>query len=271
MSHDLYFSQAGEDFMLWKFFHLKPHGFYIDVGAFDGVHLSNTYFFERAGWKGICVEPNPEYFTLCRTARPNSICIHAACVQDEGIKEAEFSVESLGLLSGIEVDEDDIRRRYDGRGLEFSGLRRIRVPAITLNAILRDHLPSGTPIDFLSVDVEGTEIDVLRGLDLTRYRPRVIVAEANSDLARDNLSKYLVDENAYQEARTLGVNTFYAREDVEAKCLRKLRGCCRLEHTKHPLGDAFTLDVPETVSLGDTKWQTVKSYAQRIKMMISGR
>ena len=61
-----YYSQYGEDFILWNFFDYKEHGFFIDVGAFDGKHLSNTLSFEEHGWKGICIEPVSEYFKLCK-------------------------------------------------------------------------------------------------------------------------------------------------------------------------------------------------------------
>ncbi len=66
-----YYSQYGEDFILWNFFDYKEHGFFIDVGAFDGKHLSNTLSFEEHGWKGICIEPVSEYFPpsgrICKT------------------------------------------------------------------------------------------------------------------------------------------------------------------------------------------------------------
>lgn len=61
-----YYSQNGEDFLMWKLFDYIDTGFYIEVGAFDGIHFSNTYSFEKLGWKGICIEPHPKFFPYCK-------------------------------------------------------------------------------------------------------------------------------------------------------------------------------------------------------------
>jgi hypothetical protein len=75
-----FYSQNGEDYLLSQFFNLKNDGFFIDIGAFDGIHLSNSYTFEKKGWRGICVEANPKYFEICKENRPKSICLNLACV-----------------------------------------------------------------------------------------------------------------------------------------------------------------------------------------------
>ena len=125
---DQYVSQNGEDFLLWNFFQKKNSGFFIDVGAFDGKHLSNTYIFEKAGWRGICLEPHPFYFKKCEANRPASICVNAACIGDEHIKQISFQYEELGLLSGIQqMDKQDIEQRYHRRGLTFQGYKEVNV------------------------------------------------------------------------------------------------------------------------------------------------
>ena len=102
-----YFSQLGEDCLLALFFEFKSHGFFVDVGAFDGIYLSNTYFFEQLGWTGICVEASPTYFNLCVRNRPRSKCYNVACLDaDRGM--VDFRVERGGLFSGIAVDEQAI-------------------------------------------------------------------------------------------------------------------------------------------------------------------
>lgn len=271
MAHDLFFGQNGDDFLLWKFFGRKRRGFFIDVGAFDGVHLSNSYAFELAGWRGICVEPVEEFYKLCRAARPRSTCLHCACVGDEDAGCVELSVEPLGLLSGLCVNEPDVRRRYAARGLDYSGLRRTSVRAATLNSILLEHAPSVARLDFLSVDVEGTELDVLQGLDLARHRPRVIVVEANDTQAAARLANYLVGEHGYHQGRVLGNNVFYADTARHAKRLRGMRGSCRLQQTPHPHGSAFTTRVPESVSLGETRLERARRRLGRVKAMLPWR
>ena len=139
-----FFSQHGEDFLLHTMFSTTQAGFFVDVGAFDGIHLSNSFFFERRGWKGICVEPHPDYFPLLERNRPGSICVQAAVVGSSDTKTVEFLKEDLGLLSGVRADETtDMEQRYAARGMVFRGFDRIEVPAITLTDLLARHLPDG--------------------------------------------------------------------------------------------------------------------------------
>src|SRR6185436_1324363 len=83
-------SQNGEDVLLWEFFERTRKGFYVDVGAYDGVGFSNTYFFEAIGWTGVLVEAAPELFARCVAARPYSVVVHAAAGAHNGF--ATFAV-----------------------------------------------------------------------------------------------------------------------------------------------------------------------------------
>ena len=243
MDNYKYYGQHGEDFLLWNFFDYKNQGFYIDIGAFDGIHLSNSYSFEKGGWSGICVEAHPEYFKNCQQVRPNSTCLNVACVGDEKIETVDFYTEELGLLSGIQEErEEDVRNRYEKRGLEFSGFQKMTVPATTLNQIINQYVPKNTNIDFISIDVEGTEIEVLKGLDLSRIRPRVLILEANTEEAQTEIEDYLVKVHNYHLARQFGVNFIYTsnREDVEK--LQNIQVNCQLEKQLHPKGDKYTQD-----------------------------
>jgi len=236
-----YYSQNGEDFLLWRLFGPRNTGLYVDVGAFDGVHLSNTFSFDQEGWSGICVEPHPFYFQLCKRARPRAVCINVACVAEERVRSVEFYTEKMGLLSGVRGDRaDEVDARYTGRGLEFEGFTKIMVPASTLNDILEQHVPKDAEIDFMSIDVEGTEDEVLHGLDLSRFRPRVLVVEANSETARNVLDRHIVEVNGYAEAGRLVENIFYVRDPRDARTLRSITVDCRIEKSIHPLGEKYT-------------------------------
>lgn len=236
-----YYSQGGEDCLLWALFDKQEEGFFLDVGAFDGIHLSNTFSFEQQGWTGICVEAHPVYAQQCRKNRPGSTCLYAACVAVDGNGRVPFLMEPLGLLSGARANEtDDLEGRYAQRGMKFPGFAKVSVPARTLNSILSEYLPAGTSIDFLSVDVEGTELDVLCGLDLDRFPIRVIVAEANTPEASKELTSYLVDRG-YSQARSIGNNLFFARDPDDVSWLAYARVVCETEKTVHPLGESCTL------------------------------
>jgi hypothetical protein len=152
----------------------------------------------------------------------------------------EFTIEEMGLLSGIDPNIGDIRSRYQKRGLAFGGAQQVTVPAATLTAILRQHLPAGVAeIDLMSIDVEGHEADVLRGLDFQRYRPRIIVAEANSEDAEAALLA-VVGEHGYRPARQIDVNILYVhrQEDIDRLGVLEVNG--QMEMQFHPYGEAFT-------------------------------
>lgn len=237
-----YYSQFGEDFLLWEFFDHKSNGFYVDVGAFDGVHLSNTYSFELQGWRGICVEPHPRYYEFCQQSRPNAICVQAATVGSDAQELVEFFTEEMGLLSGIEPGrEEDVGNRYLARGLEFRGFSRVNVRAITLNRLLNEYLPANNEIDFLSIDVEGTEVDTLMGLNFERYRPRVIVVETNTVAAKQNITRYLHKNCGYHYARNLAVNAIYSRDASDVARINRIPINCRIEPQEHPLGKEYTI------------------------------
>ncbi len=234
-----FYGQHGEDCLLWSFFGQRSTGFYVDVGAFDGRYVSNTYAFEQQGWRGICIEPHPASFALLRQMR-TAVCINAACVASDETASVTLYTEKLGFLSGLDADRtEDVRRRYQKRGLVFDQFQAVEVPALTLNAALQTHLPPHTALDFISLDVEGTELEVLRGLDLHRYRPRVLVIEANTAQDRETLSAYLATFG-YSFARRREVNTFYVRDADDIDRLRALRIDCSIEPTPHPFGEHLT-------------------------------
>ena len=236
-----YYSQNGEDYLVWNLFDYKEKGFYVEVGAFDGMHFSNTFSFEQAGWAGICIEPHPTFFPFCQKNRPDSTCINAACVGDESLKEVSFNAEEIGLLSGISADEDDVDYRYSARKLDFKGFNKVTVPAMTLTNILDNHAP-GTAIDFMTIDVEGTELDVLKGLDFTRYAPEVLIVEDNKETPNQPLFDYLEGEKGYTFARKIGANVIFTNSESAVKKIKAVNvSNCILTETNHPMGKKFTI------------------------------
>ena len=238
-----FYSQRGEDYLLWKFFGEKTAGFYVDIGSFDGIHLSNSYTFERMGWKGICVEPNPEIFFYCKQNRPGALCLNQACVASPGQAAVKFYVEKLGLLSSTIRSEEklqDIKTRYSQRRLDFSGLKEIRVKANTVNGILAEHFPALKKIDFISIDTEGNEIDVIRGIDFNKYDTRVVLVEANSQKTQQELSQLLKEKGNYQPARRVKANMFFVKTDEDLEKMKLIRLNCTIEKQMHPLGPQYT-------------------------------
>lgn len=233
-----YFSQGGEDALIWEFFDHKPSGFFVEVGAFDGVCLSNTYSFELDGWSGVCVEANPVFAQMCTENRPGSDVVHAAAVGDGSIGSITIKVEPLGLLSGVSpLSAEELAPRYAARGLEFNGFEEVSVPAKTLNKILDD---VGAPrIDFLSIDVEGTEADVLGGLDLQKFDVGVVLLEAN-DAEAERTIDALMASHGYRVGRVVGPNRFFVRTEPEVERMHDIRIDIILEPAIHPSGANYS-------------------------------
>ena len=157
-------------------------GFFIEAGANDGFTQSNTYYLERfKGWRGILVEGIPELAARCRAQRPSAQLFECALVAD-GYPHSTVEMTFCGLMSVTEGAFASTDRTVDDHlasGSHVQGLRpySLQVPARTLTAVLDEANPPPV-IDLFSLDVEGFELEVLKGLDFDRYRPRYLLIEA---------------------------------------------------------------------------------------------
>ena len=167
-------------------------GFFIEVGANDGFAQSNTYYFERMrGWTGILVEPIPELYKKCVKERTNSIVFNCALVPENYDGESVTMLYSnlMSLVRGAQKsDAMDFEHVRCGAEIQrdVENTYEITVPARTLTSILDE--VGVQEIDLFSLDVEGYELNMLRGLDLDRYRPKYMLIEARF---RDEIEQYL--------------------------------------------------------------------------------
>ncbi len=213
-------AQFGEDRVLWEVFRARTTGFFVEVGAFDGVTLSNTYFLEQMGWSGVLVEPIGELCQHATTARPRSRVVHAACSKQGSKGTATFTVtQNVPVLSFLNADEEHIARCKR----EGANLVEIQVPLRTLDDILLEQRKiedgkvgpwqknGGWCIDLVSIDTEGCELDVLDGFTLERFKPRVLVIE-NDRPSGSAIEPYLL-ERGYRKFHRQKINDFYVRKD----------------------------------------------------------
>jgi FkbM family methyltransferase len=153
-------------------------GFFVEVGANDPHARSQTLHLERAGWTGILIEPQPDLAEQLRTLRTGKV-FAVACSSPEHAGRT-MPLHVAGPLSSL-----DRERMAPGAAPE----RVIEVPIRTLDSLL-DEADAPKPLDFLSIDVEGHEIEVLRGFDIARWRPRLILLEDHvADLAKHRFMK----------------------------------------------------------------------------------
>jgi FkbM family methyltransferase len=154
-------------------------GFFIEAGANDGICQSNTYHLERfRNWTGLLVEAVPEKARACRLNRPGSRTVQSALVADDAIRHVDIRAANLMAYVAGSFDDPDAEAthlRYAKTVQLMEQVPTIQVPARTLSSIL-DEIRAPM-IDFFSLDVEGYEQEVLKGLDLSRHRPAWILVE----------------------------------------------------------------------------------------------
>ena len=159
------YAQGREDIYLLRLFGRNYKGFYVDVGANDGVFVSNTYSLYRRGWRGICLEPNPEVFHRLKAVRPEDICLNLAAGAEDGALTLAWRE---GLSEGSTL-----------QAVDMVGRSSLSVEVKPLTRILSEQLAPSS-FDVLSIDVEGFEVNVMKGLDWAAFSPRVIVMEYNN-------------------------------------------------------------------------------------------
>ena len=197
-------AQAGEDILIYDFFKDAPAGFFVEAGAYDGVAFSNTYLLETLGWKGLLVEPHPDYARLCELNRPGSVVRQAALGPEGASGEVEFTCadnQAGAPLSFLSSDDKHSERCNK----EHCVLRKVRVPYTSLNDLLAGCTGR---VNFLSLDVEGMELEVLKGLAITRYRPEMILVESDGRRHDETIEAYLQDLGYYRVG-SKGCNLFF--------------------------------------------------------------
>lgn len=165
------YSQEGEDLILQKVFSDKVNGFYLDVGAHHPKRFSNTYYFYKKGWKGINIEARPGSKILFDKYRPKDINIEEAISSErKKLKYFMFNDPALNSFSTDNLYKISQNNRY-------RLIKEIDVETVRLDEILKRFLPNNQKIDFMSVDVEGLDYDVLISNDWEMFKPNIILIE----------------------------------------------------------------------------------------------
>lgn len=213
-------------------------GFYVDIGAMDPEFHSVTKHFYDRGWHGVNVEPTPGFHEKLARERPRDVNLCAAVGPERG--ERPFH-DSEG--HGISTFRADLAQHFEG--LQYS-FRTRQVSVLPLREICARYCPG--PIDFLKVDVEGTEEEVLESGDWNLFRPRIVLVEAvAADTMAPSWSAWepLLLDNRYLFAYFDGLNRFYVRQEDQrlADCFRlppnildrfEMHELVRLRHTQGP-------------------------------------
>lgn len=192
------------DIFIKRFFEDGYIGRCIEIGAADGIMGSNTKHFEEIGWECLCIEANPINFEKCKLIRKN--VVWCAVSDNKDYKESEFTICTLEggnqtAVSSLKVDERlfNIHKKYSPT------LSTVKVPTKNLDCIIEENNFNGE-IDFISLDIEGTELDVLKGFSINKYSPKLFVIENAHN--ENHVENYLFEFN-YVKVFTYVDNDFY--------------------------------------------------------------
>lgn len=209
----------GQDqFVEERFFKNKTNGVFVDIGAYDGVTGSNTYFFENEkGWSGLCIEPQPNMFEKLKATR-KCVCIQGAI--SDRVKKAQFLhiPDYADQLSGLVDDYHPTHAAKIKYCEERFGVpaQLIEVDCMPFNDIMAQN--NITHIDFLSLDTEGNEYTILESIDWNKVTIDVITVEDNYNDPRFGA---LLESKGYECVARLSQDCVFARKEFLKEALQK--------------------------------------------------
>jgi len=194
-----------------EYFPQEYVGVFFDVGAYEPINISNSYHFEKNDWDVYCFEANPLLIADLERERNN---VFNYAISNEDIPSIEFNVVTafgggscMAGISAINIDP----QYMDKFGYNIKKMEKVTVHQKSLNSILATELNNIDAIDVLSIDVEGGELNVLKGLDLNKYKPKLIVTENvfNSPDVQSYLEIY-----GYRLDKHIDYNQYYVSKSL---------------------------------------------------------
>lgn len=168
------YSQEGEDAILNRIFHDKANGFFIDIGAHHPLRFSNTYKFYKKGWRGINVDAMPGSMAIFKQLRPLDINLEIP-VSDKKERLPFYIFKDGALNTLLKSHADTLVAK--GHRVE----KMIDIETDTLLNILDKYMPTNTVIDFMSIDAEGFDFNILKSNDWNKFRPNLVLIESEPD------------------------------------------------------------------------------------------
>ncbi len=196
------FSQHGEDIFLKKYFQNVPQGRYLDIGCSHPFRISNTYALYQSGWTGVVVDPIPMFKKLYQKWRPKDTFFNVG-IGDQGGKLEYFEL-TPSVLSTFNPDQKNMLLAEKRATIN----RTYSVEIVSINKLFETHFKDKAP-DFMSLDVEGLDLSILKAMDFTRFRPGLISIEFNNEPDRVEMMQHF-DQVNYKLVDTIGCNLMMA-------------------------------------------------------------
>lgn len=202
------YSQEGEDMILRRIFENKSDGFYIDVGAHHPKRFSNTFFFYKKGWRGINIDAMPDSMRSFRKERPRDISIEVPISAES--KTMTYYIFNEPALNGFDAR---LSKEREVENSNYKVIQTVNLKTRRIDEVLNEYLPPGQVIDFLSIDVEGLDFEVLQSNDWAKYKPEVILVEvlgsSLASIADSEITEFLSEHDYVLYAKS--VNTVVYR------------------------------------------------------------
>lgn len=202
------YAQEGEDLILDRLFDQQKSGFFVDVGAHHPMRFSNTYYFYTQGWRGVNIEPNPDSLSLFKKYRPKDINVNCGIAKTRAtLSYYMFNEPALNTFD-FEVCNSRIT------DTPYQHIKTIDINVAPLSEVLANFCPKDRKIDFLTIDVEGLDLEVLKSNDWERYRPSWVLVEqlnlANVESLNFEIQVYMKSLNYELFAKTF--NTLFYKD-----------------------------------------------------------
>jgi FkbM family methyltransferase len=180
-----HYSQCGEDIVLTQLnfaIGLPERGFYIDVGAYHPFEGSNTFVLHQKGWRGVNIDPNPHCKPLFDKYRPNDINLSCGISKTGGMMKYYMldSASSMNTFSKENLESFEMLNQVT---------KTIEVETKPLSVIIKEHVPRDATIDFLNIDAEGYEMEVLNSIEWNYKQPKIIALEQNNVFSMEEVLK----------------------------------------------------------------------------------
>jgi len=199
-----FIGQELQDMYAYLWFKGRKDGFFVDIGAYDGIAISNTYAFEKLGWKGVCIEPVPSIYGLLVKNRKCD-CINAA-ISNVNNEENKF-IQTRGGRSGfVRNMSPAVYQAAEEEGI----VAEINVRSITFDSAISKY--TERTIDFMSIDVEGTEMEVLETINFEKYKFGLITIENNCG---EHILRSFMKLKGYKVLFNIGVDIMFIPEDID--------------------------------------------------------
>jgi FkbM family methyltransferase len=204
------YSQNGEDLVLSTFLDIDniKNGFYIDVGAYQPKKFSNTYFYYKKGWNGINIDAKPGSMKLFKKQRARDINLEVGISKEEGNLDLYIFNESAYNTFSKELADS-----YKSNEILFD--KKVMVKTMKLESIFNKFLPINKKIDFMTIDAEGFDLEVLESNNWDKYKPGYVLIEMHnidiSNIKESNIYKFLTNKG-YKLISVVYITLFFKYE-----------------------------------------------------------